>query len=200
MASRVSRAARSWWPSRPAEHTPTLSGIPPASSVNRRPGPIAGQKLLLGVIAAGPALAKTAPLTQLCSPGTNGGTLVNGVCVLPGAQVGQQNYEAFIVTSDGEVNAFTVVSGSLPPGMSLASNGTQGAILAGTPTQAGTFTFTVQAISPGRQTAQETYSITVTPAPPLTFCARPAPTAVSWPAVSASCPTSAPGRTPKSSS
>lgn len=128
--------------------------------------------LLLGIAAASPALAKTAPLTQLCSPSTNGGTLVNGVCVLPGAVAGL-GYEAFIDTSNGAVNTFTVVSGSLPPGLSLASNGTQGAILAGTPSQAGTFTFTVLAVSPKRQSAQETYSIAVAPAPPLTFLCSP---------------------------
>jgi hypothetical protein len=94
------------------------------------------------------------------------------VCVLPGATVGLR-YEGFIDTSNGAVNTFTVVSGSIPPGISLADNGTQGAILAGTPSQAGTFTFTVQAVSPKRQTAQETYSIAVTPAPPLTFLCSP---------------------------
>ena len=133
---------------------------------------LAAGPLLLGVVVTGPALAKTAPLTQLCSPSTNGGTLVNGVCVLPGAVVGL-SYEAFIDTSNGAVNTFTVVSGSLPPGLSLATNGTQGAILAGTPSQAGTFTFTVLAVSPKRQSAQETYSIAVTPAPPLTFLCSP---------------------------
>jgi large repetitive protein len=134
---------------------------------------LAAGPLLLGVVVTGPALAKTAPLTQLCSPSTNGGTVVNGVCVLPGAQVGL-GYEAFIDTSNGAVNTFTVVSGSIPPGISLANNGTQGAILSGTPTQDGTFTFTVLAGSPKRQTAQETYSIAVTPAPPLTFLCSPA--------------------------
>jgi hypothetical protein len=133
---------------------------------------VAAGVLLLGIAAATPALAKTAPLTQLCSPGTNGGTVVNGVCVLPGATVGLR-YEGFIDTSNGAVNTFTVVSGSLPPGLSLANNGTNGAILIGTPSQAGTFTFTVLAVSPKRQTAQETYSIAVAPAPPLTFLCSP---------------------------
>ena len=132
----------------------------------------AARALLLGIAAASPALAKTAPLTQLCSPSTNGGTLVSGVCVLPGAQVGL-SYEAFIDTSNGAVNSFTIVSGSIPPGISLAGNGTQGTILAGTPSQDGTFTFTVPAVSPKRQTAQETYSIAVTPAPPLAFFCSP---------------------------
>ena len=44
--------------------------------------------LLAGLAAASPALA-VAGDTQLCSPGTNGGTMVNGVCVLPALNVGQ---------------------------------------------------------------------------------------------------------------
>src|SRR5258708_5691465 len=79
---------------------------------------VAAGSLLLGIAAASPALAKTAPLTQLCSPGTNGGTLVNGVCVLPNVNVGQ-SAEEFILTSNGAVNTFTIVSGSLPPGMTM---------------------------------------------------------------------------------
>ena len=39
--------------------------------------------LLAGIAAATPALAASRPITLLCSPSTNGGTLVNGVCVLP---------------------------------------------------------------------------------------------------------------------
>src|SRR5260370_16957129 len=93
---------------------------------------VAAGMLLLGIAAASPALAKTAPLTQLCSPGTNGGTVVNGVCVLPGATVGL-GYEAFVDTSNGAVNTFTVLSGSIPPGLSLPNNPTQAPILAATP-------------------------------------------------------------------
>ena len=38
--------------------------------------------LLGGLVAASPALAAQGD-SQLCSPSTNGGTMVNGVCVLP---------------------------------------------------------------------------------------------------------------------
>src|SRR6266851_4602610 len=131
---------------------------------------LAAGPLLLGVVVTGPALAKTAPLIQLCSPGTNGGTLVNGVCVLPGAVVGLA-YEAFIVTSNGAVNTFTIAAGSLPPGMSMpATFGAAGTIVAGTPTQQGTFTFTVRAVpfaTPQGPSAQQGFSITVDPPLPL---------------------------------
>src|SRR6266571_8284579 len=52
--------------------------------------------VLLGIATAGPALASADRL--VCSPDTNGGTLVKGVCVLPSGNVGQP-YEAFILTS-----------------------------------------------------------------------------------------------------
>ena len=52
-------------------------------------GVAAAGALLAAITAAGPALAGSRPITLLCSPGSNGGTLVNGVCVLPAAAVGQ---------------------------------------------------------------------------------------------------------------
>ena len=89
--------------------------------------------LLAGIATASPALAQARTITLLCSPGTNGGTLVNGVCVLPAAAVGQP-YEAFLLTSNGAVDTFTITKGSLPPGLSMpATYGAAGTIVGGTP-------------------------------------------------------------------
>ena len=56
--------------------------------------------------------------------------------------------------------ALTLVSGTLPPGLApLASDGT----LTGTPTQAGTYTFTVQAANPVG-IAEDTVTVTISPA------------------------------------
>jgi len=74
--------------------------------------------VLAGIAAASPALAASRPIALLCSPSSNGGTLVNGVCVLPAASVGQP-YEAFLLTSNGAVDTFTITKGSLPPGLSM---------------------------------------------------------------------------------
>ena len=125
--------------------------------------------LLAGLAAASPALA-VAGDTQLCSPGTNGGTLVNGVCVLPALSVGQ-NAEEFLMNSGGGVDTWTIVSGAIPLGMQMyATYGAGATIIFGTPTQQGTFTFTVDNVpfnQPGAPPSQGTYSITVNPPLPL---------------------------------
>jgi large repetitive protein len=104
---------------------------------------------------------------RLVCDASNGGTLVNGICVLPSASVGQ-SYEAFIITSSNSGGTFAITSGSLPPGLSMPSSyGASGTIVAGTPTQQGTFTFTVKGTDQQGQPLQQAYTITVGPAPPL---------------------------------
>ena len=123
----------------------------------------AAGSLPAGIAAASPALAQSLPITLLCSPGSNGGTLVNGVCVLPAAAAGQP-YEAFLLTSNGAVETFTITNGSLPPGLSMpATYGAAGTIVGGTPTKQGTFTFTVKVTDSAGDQATEPGSITISP-------------------------------------
>jgi hypothetical protein len=97
----------------------------------------------------------------VCSPGSNGGTLVHGVCVLPGTHLGQ-NYEGFIITSNNSGGTFAIIEGSLPPGLRMpASYGASGTIVAGTPSKQGKFTFTVKGTDQQGQPLQQTYSIRV---------------------------------------
>ena len=130
---------------------------------------VAAGAVLAALAAASPALAVSRPITLLCSPGSNGGTLVNGVCVLPAATAGQP-YEGFLLTSNGAVDTFTITRGSLPPGLSMpATYGAAGTIVGGTPTSQGTFTFSVHVTKFGTTTPSTngTYSITVGSPPPL---------------------------------
>jgi hypothetical protein len=78
-------------------------------------------------------------------------------------------YSTTLTASDGKIPyTWSVVSGSLPPGLALSTNG--GAIT-GTPTATGTFNFTVQIrdASNPTQTAIKPLSITVTTAPLVTI-------------------------------
>jgi large repetitive protein len=52
---------------------------------------------------------------------------------------------------------WSVVSGALPPGVTISSGG----LISGTPTEAGTFTFTVQVVMPSGATGSRRYSFVV---------------------------------------
>ncbi|MGI8782699.1 MAG: IPTL-CTERM sorting domain-containing protein [Acidobacteriota bacterium] len=63
---------------------------------------------------------------------------------LPAATAGVA-YSQTITASPASTYAFSVSAGALPPGLSLASSGPSAALLSGTPTTPGSFTFTVTA-------------------------------------------------------
>ena len=67
------------------------------------------------------------------------------------------SYSAFLF-ADGGIQPYTwaIVAGALPPGLRLAGN-----IISGTPTTAGTFTFTARVSDSGGQSASIVLSITV---------------------------------------
>ena len=65
--------------------------------------------------------------------------LVLGPPTLPGAVPGAPYSQSLLASGGVPPYSFSVTSGALPPGMSLASDGT----LSGTPTQSGYFTFSV---------------------------------------------------------
>jgi large repetitive protein len=58
------------------------------------------------------------PDQLVCSPAANGGFLESGVCLLPDAVSGQP-YTGHLLTSHQAGGSVSVVSGALPPGLSL---------------------------------------------------------------------------------
>lgn len=96
---------------------------------------------------------------------------------LPNATLGTP-YSQTITASGGTAPyIFAVTSDTLPPGLTLAANGT----LSGTPTGAGSFAFTVTATDHAGATGSRTYILVVPPPNPLPP-PRPGPTPVGQPA------------------
>jgi len=98
-----------------------------------------------------------------------GGALVFSPDRLPNGAVGQ-SYEAVITISNNDtpVGDVYISSGALPPGMTLnfSRGSSSSADLAGTPTSAGTYVFTVSAWCLGTnvsgQSGEQSYSLVVT--------------------------------------
>jgi large repetitive protein len=108
------------------------------------------------------------PTTPPLTFDTTGLTCSNGVCALPSGNVGT-NYGQNIPISggsggpNGALPVFTVVAGSLPPGLTMPKTfGCCGTVIAGTPSQSGTFTFTIQVTDGAGDTARQGFIITVT--------------------------------------
>ena len=70
---------------------------------------------------------------------------------LPDANLSQAYTSPALTVQNGTASSWTLAGGTLPPGLSLGTNG----VITGTPTQSGSFTFTVQANgSPNNDTKQ----------------------------------------------
>jgi hypothetical protein len=110
------------------------------------------------------------PDQLVCNPAVNGGFLENGVCVLPDAVTGQP-YQGHLVTSHQAGGTLSVVSGVLPPGLTLPATFTgSGDIVGGTPSQlTGGQSFTVQGTGDQGQPLYQAYSIAVDDNTPLSI-------------------------------
>jgi hypothetical protein len=110
------------------------------------------------------------PDQLVCDSAENGGFLISGVCVLPDAVIGLP-YQGHLDTGHQAGGALSVVSGSLPPGLSLPATFTgSGDIIGGTPATPGVepgYTFTVQGTGDQGQPLYQVYSIMVDPNEPL---------------------------------
>jgi hypothetical protein len=108
-----------------------------------------------------PPLRSGDPRSALVVPGTENvcaPPLAIATTTLPGATVGS-NYLATLQASGGSGSyQWSLAAGQFPPGLTLGGGGS----ISGTPTTAGTFTFTVQVVS-GTGTIQRALTISVTP-------------------------------------
>ena len=135
---------------------------------------VVGGIAVLGAVSAGSArpAAHRSPLKFI----TTGLSCTNGVCALGSGNVGA-NYGQDIAITGGSCGSpcsslpvFSVVAGSLPPGLSMPSTfGCCGDAIGGTPTQAGTVTFTIQVKDGAGDVARQAFSIAIGPSAPLTI-------------------------------
>jgi hypothetical protein len=102
-------------------------------------------------------LARVQPVAGKCDIGSvelAAKALLIHPATLPNGTVGEK-YSATVTATGGQFPSYTFAleSGTLPPGLSFAANGK----LAGTPTKAGTFTFTVSVNDP----VLKTYTVVI---------------------------------------
>ena len=148
--------------------------LPPGLSINSSTGTISGTPTAGGTFnftvqaTSGCGSVATQPLSiSIC------GTLTITTTSLPSGMEGTP-YSEMIMTSGGGSPTFMIVSGNLPPGLSLnSSNGT----ISGTPTANGTFSFTVQATNSCGNMATQPLSISICPAISITTTTLPGGTA-----------------------
>jgi large repetitive protein len=135
--------------------------------------------LLVLAVGVPSSVSARKPPKQSLSFSTSGLACSGGVCALAAGNVGASYGQNLVVTggSGGPIGAlpvFTVVAGSLPPGLVMPQTyGCCGTVIGGTPTGTGTFTFTVQAKDGAGDTARQAFSIAV---------ASPATLAITFPA------------------
>jgi hypothetical protein len=110
-------------------------------------------------------------LLASCSGGTGGsggqsgsanGGLQITVTSLPTGYVGK-GYSILTTAAGGSGSGYTwsVVSGNLPPGLTLPSSGTPSSYIAGVPTSTGSFSFTVQVQDSALNTATQAYVVQI---------------------------------------
>jgi large repetitive protein len=108
---------------------------------------------------------------QLLCTAAGGSFLIDGACVLPDAVLGLQ-YAGHLPTSHQAGGTLSIITGALPPGLSLPATFTgSGDTISGTPAQAdngNTYAFTLQGTGDQGQPLYQPYQISVDPNQPLT--------------------------------
>ena len=91
---------------------------------------------------------------------------------LPAATVGTAYSQALAATGGTTPYTWSLATGTLPPGLSLSGGG----VLSGTPTTAGSFSFTVRVTDSASATDTQPLSVTVSAPPNITTTSLPAAT------------------------
>jgi hypothetical protein len=145
-------------------YTFSASGLPSGLNINPQTGTIGGAPTTVGtfsvvitvVDSAGARISQTLPLS-IAAPSLR----ISTSSPLPNGTVGI-GYSATIGVVGGTAPFTFTASGTLPPGLTFVSNGP---FVTGTPTTAGTYTFTVKVVDTNGATDLRDFSITVKPAP-----------------------------------
>ena len=126
-----------------------------------------------GLPSTGPASAASASVTPNASPSLN-------LPAPPAGQVGVAYSNQLAVTGGTSPFAWSVSTGTLPAGLTLSTSG----LLSGTPTTAGSSTFTVRVVDANNQSTTQSVTLVVTgkPAVPAAPTATPGITSatVAW--------------------
>ena len=132
------------------------------------------------VTATSQATAVPTSTAQPLSVYTAGMSCSNGVCIFGPGNVGTFFNEYATSTGGSGPTPYTwrLIAGSLPAGLSMTNFGVYSAQISGTPTQAGTSTFTLQVTDGGGDTAQQAFTLTIDP-PASLVITLPGPTAQS---------------------
>lgn len=110
-----------------------------------------------------------ASATRVLSIAVGAGVVITSSPTIAPATVGAPAARTLTASGGATPYAFTVTAGSLPAGTALASSGS----LSGTPTAAGTASFTVQVAEAGGATASQACTWLVNPAPAVTTASLP---------------------------
>jgi large repetitive protein len=135
---------------------------------------VSGTSLDISAMPAHMAAAVTVKVVTLGTASSTTYTYNAGPALLfpapPGGEVGVTYSDQLTVTGGTSPFTWSVSSGSLPPGVTLgASTG----LLSGTPTTAGTYSFTVKVTDNSGLTSTEAATVTIIPGPSMTFAAPP---------------------------
>jgi hypothetical protein len=153
----------------------TGGSLPPGLSLDSGSGSISGTPTAAGAFAftAGATdVAKTTATANVSITIAAGLTIGNSTS-LPDATAGSSYNQTLTASGSTGTVTWSIASGTLPVGVSL--NSTTG-VLSGTPTQVGSFNFTIAATDGSQQVASAAFSLNVklAPLPQITISGMPA--------------------------